>query len=137
VHRSQQRHLAQTDQPQSLLAKRHQSNAGRSTRVNRQRLHNPRPVNGLPSLGLRNARFTNPDALGARSMTRVPVGDQPADIEKQIRDMILEYISKPTGNCLFCCCCCLFVCLFVLLCVLCCCSYYSGCYRRQHRSSQL
>ena len=31
-------------------------------------------------------------------MTRIPVGDQPLDIEKQIRDMLLTYISKP--NCL-------------------------------------
>ena len=30
-------------------------------------------------------------------MTRVPVGDQPRDIEKQIRDMILKYISKPAS----------------------------------------
>jgi dynamin 1-like protein len=29
-------------------------------------------------------------------MTRVPVGDQPADIEAQIRGMIMTYISKPT-----------------------------------------
>ena len=28
-------------------------------------------------------------------VTRVPVGDQPRDIEKQIRDMLLKYISKP------------------------------------------
>jgi len=29
-------------------------------------------------------------------MTRVPVGDQPADIEKQIRSLILKYISAPS-----------------------------------------
>ncbi|KII89271.1 hypothetical protein PLICRDRAFT_602302 [Plicaturopsis crispa FD-325 SS-3] len=28
-------------------------------------------------------------------LTKVPVGDQPRDIEKQIRDMLLKYISKP------------------------------------------
>ncbi|KAF9505831.1 hypothetical protein BS47DRAFT_1489677 [Hydnum rufescens UP504] len=28
-------------------------------------------------------------------LTKVPVGDQPRDIEKQIREMILKYISKP------------------------------------------
>ena len=27
-------------------------------------------------------------------MTKVPVGDQPADIEQQIRGMILEFITK-------------------------------------------
>lgn len=31
-------------------------------------------------------------------MTKVPVGDQPADIEIQIRTMLLEFISKE--NCL-------------------------------------
>jgi len=31
-------------------------------------------------------------------MTKVPVGDQPADIEIQIRNMLLEFISK--DNCL-------------------------------------
>lgn len=29
-------------------------------------------------------------------MTRVPIGDQPADIETQIRDMIFQFISKET-----------------------------------------
>ena len=28
-------------------------------------------------------------------MTRVPVGDQPRDIGKQIKDMLFKYISKP------------------------------------------
>jgi replication fork clamp-binding protein CrfC len=28
-------------------------------------------------------------------LTEVPVGDQPKDIEKQIRDMLFKYISKP------------------------------------------
>eukprot|EP01117_Protostelium_nocturnum_P012378 TRINITY_DN4566_c0_g1_i1.p1 TRINITY_DN4566_c0_g1~~TRINITY_DN4566_c0_g1_i1.p1 ORF type:complete len:783 (-),score=329.56 TRINITY_DN4566_c0_g1_i1:186-2534(-) len=30
-------------------------------------------------------------------MTRVPVGDQPPDIENRIREMILQYISKPNS----------------------------------------
>lgn len=29
-------------------------------------------------------------------MTKVPVGDQPADIEKQIKDMIYTYVRKET-----------------------------------------
>lgn len=29
-------------------------------------------------------------------ITRVPVGDQPEDIETKIRDMIMEYIKQPT-----------------------------------------
>lgn len=31
-------------------------------------------------------------------LTRIPVGDQPADVEKRIRELILQYISKP--NCI-------------------------------------
>jgi dynamin 1-like protein len=30
-------------------------------------------------------------------ITKVPVGDQPKDIEKQIRDMIFKYIAKPNS----------------------------------------
>lgn len=30
-------------------------------------------------------------------LTKVPVGDQPKDIEKQIREMILKYITKPNA----------------------------------------
>lgn len=30
-------------------------------------------------------------------MTKVPVGDQPADIEIQIKDMIINYISNPNS----------------------------------------
>jgi vacuolar protein sorting-associated protein 1 len=30
-------------------------------------------------------------------LTKVPVGDQPKDIEKQIRDMIVKYITKPNA----------------------------------------
>ena len=31
-------------------------------------------------------------------MTKVPVGDQPADIEHQIREMLMQFVKKP--NCL-------------------------------------
>lgn len=30
-------------------------------------------------------------------LTKVPVGDQPRDIEKQIRDMLLKFIMKPNS----------------------------------------
>lgn len=30
-------------------------------------------------------------------LTKVPVGDQPKDIEKQIRDMVMKYISRPNA----------------------------------------
>lgn len=30
-------------------------------------------------------------------LTKVPVGDQPRDIERQIKDMLVKYISKPNA----------------------------------------
>ncbi|KAK7022889.1 Dynamin-related GTPase protein [Paramarasmius palmivorus] len=30
-------------------------------------------------------------------LTKIPVGDQPSDIEKQIRNLVLDYISKPNS----------------------------------------
>ncbi|CAG8719404.1 8438_t:CDS:10, partial [Acaulospora morrowiae] len=41
-----------------------------------------------------NLRIYSPNVL---TLTLVPVGDQPKDIEKQIRDMILKYITKPNA----------------------------------------
>lgn len=46
-----------------------------------------------------NLRIYSPNVLTLTlvdlpGMTRVPVGDQPKDIEKQIKDMILKYITK-------------------------------------------
>lgn len=46
-----------------------------------------------------NLRVFSPNVLTLTlvdlpGLTKVPVGDQPRDIEKQIRDMLLKYISK-------------------------------------------
>ncbi|KAK4104934.1 hypothetical protein N658DRAFT_418039 [Parathielavia hyrcaniae] len=46
-----------------------------------------------------NLRIISPNVLNLTlvdlpGLTRVPVGDQPRDIERQIRDMILKYIQK-------------------------------------------
>ena len=48
-----------------------------------------------------NLRIYSPNVLNITlidlpGLTKVPVGDQPADIEKQIRNMLMEYISKET-----------------------------------------
>jgi replication fork clamp-binding protein CrfC len=48
-------------------------------------------------------RIYSPDALSLTlvdlpGLTKIPVGDQPADIEKQIRQMVLKFISKE--NCI-------------------------------------
>lgn len=50
-----------------------------------------------------NLRIFSPNVLDVTlvdlpGLTKVPIGDQPPDIEQQIRDMILNYIGKP--NCL-------------------------------------
>ncbi|KAI0345080.1 hypothetical protein BDW22DRAFT_1469816 [Trametopsis cervina] len=47
-----------------------------------------------------NLRIFSPNVLTLTlvdlpGLTKVPVGDQPKDIEKQIRDMLMKYISKP------------------------------------------
>ncbi|KAK7035782.1 vacuolar protein sorting-associated protein 1 [Favolaschia claudopus] len=47
-----------------------------------------------------NLRIFSPNVLTLTlvdlpGITKVPVGDQPKDIEKQIRDMLFKYISKP------------------------------------------
>jgi len=47
-----------------------------------------------------NLRIYSPNVLNLTlidlpGLTKVPIGDQPADIEKQIRDMVLNFINKP------------------------------------------
>ncbi|KAI9221628.1 Dynamin central region-domain-containing protein [Blastocladiella britannica] len=56
---------------------------------------------GLSNLPI-NLRVYSPNVLTLTlidlpGLTKVPVGDQPKDIEMQIRDMILKYISKPNA----------------------------------------
>jgi replication fork clamp-binding protein CrfC len=48
-----------------------------------------------------NLRIFSPNVLTLTlvdlpGLTKVPVGDQPKDIEKQIRDMLMKYISRPS-----------------------------------------
>uniref|UniRef100_A0A673GH69 dynamin GTPase n=1 Tax=Sinocyclocheilus rhinocerous TaxID=307959 RepID=A0A673GH69_9TELE len=50
-----------------------------------------------------NLRVYSPNVLNLTlvdlpGMTKVPVGDQPADIEQQIRDMLMQFVTK--DNCL-------------------------------------
>ena len=49
-----------------------------------------------------NLRIFSPNVLTLTlvdlpGLTKVPVGDQPKDIERQIRDMVLRYIGKPNA----------------------------------------
>lgn len=54
----------------------------------------PVPIN----LRVYSPRVLNLTLIDLPGMTKVPVGDQPADIEQQIREMLLTYIKKE--NCL-------------------------------------
>lgn len=56
---------------------------------------------GISSIPI-NLRIYSPHILTLTlvdlpGLTKVPVGDQPPDIEKQIKDMLLKYISKPNS----------------------------------------
>ena len=48
-----------------------------------------------------NLRIFSPNVLTLTlvdlpGLTKVPVGDQPKDIERQIKDMLMKYISRPS-----------------------------------------
>lgn len=51
-------------------------------------------------LTLQVAEIHSPNVLNLTlvdlpGLTKIPVGDQPTDIERQIRNLVLDYISKP------------------------------------------
>lgn len=54
----------------------------------------PLPIN----LRIYSPHVLNLTLVDLPGLTKVPIGDQPADIEKQIRDMVLNFITKE--NCL-------------------------------------
>ncbi|KAJ5586694.1 Vacuolar protein sorting-associated protein 1 [Penicillium hispanicum] len=63
------------------------------TKVGRNAGISPAPI---------NLRIYSPNVLTLTlvdlpGLTKVPVGDQPKDIERQIRDMVMKYISKPNA----------------------------------------
>jgi len=62
------------------------------------KFHNPATL-GISPVPI-NLRIYSPNVLTLTlvdlpGLTKVPVGDQPRDIERQIKDMLLKYISKP------------------------------------------
>lgn len=52
------------------------------------------PIN----LKIYSPKVLNLTLVDLPGITKVPIGDQPTDIEKQIRNLILEYVAKP--NCI-------------------------------------
>ncbi|KAH3679356.1 hypothetical protein WICMUC_001037 [Wickerhamomyces mucosus] len=56
-------------------------------------------ISRLPiNLKIYSPKVLNLTLVDLPGITKVPIGDQPTDIEKQIRNLILEYIAKP--NCI-------------------------------------
>jgi dynamin 1-like protein len=53
----------------------------------------PEPIN----LKIYSNKVVNLTLVDLPGMTKVPIGDQPKDIEVQIRDLILQYISNPNS----------------------------------------
>ncbi|KAI9790191.1 MAG: Dynamin- GTPase protein [Peltula sp. TS41687] len=61
--------------------------AGNNKGINRQ------PIN----LKIYSPHVLNLTLVDLPGLTKVPIGDQPSDIEKQTRTLILEYIAKPNS----------------------------------------
>lgn len=56
-------------------------------------------INRVPiNLKIFSTKVLNLTLVDLPGITKVPIGDQPGDIEKQTRSLILEYVSKP--NCI-------------------------------------
>ncbi|KAK6455859.1 Dynamin central region-domain-containing protein [Scheffersomyces xylosifermentans] len=56
-------------------------------------------ISRLPiNLKIYSSRVLNLTLVDLPGLTKIPIGDQPTDIERQTRNLILEYISKP--NCI-------------------------------------
>ncbi|CAH0557171.1 unnamed protein product [Brassicogethes aeneus] len=53
----------------------------------------PEPIN----LKIYSTKVVNLTLVDLPGITKVPVGDQPADIEQQIRDLLLKYTSNPNS----------------------------------------
>lgn len=53
----------------------------------------PEPIN----LKIFSSRVVNLTLVDLPGITKVPVGDQPPDIEQQIRELVLKYIANPNS----------------------------------------
>ena len=53
-------------------------------------------INRLPiHLKIFSPNVLNLTLVDLPGLTKIPIGDQPTDIEKQIRTLVVEYIAKP------------------------------------------
>jgi dynamin 1-like protein len=59
-------------------------------------------ISKLPiSLRIHSPKVLDLTLVDLPGLTKIPVGDQPSDIERQIRKLVLDYISKPNRSVLF------------------------------------
>ncbi|KZT56849.1 hypothetical protein CALCODRAFT_496837 [Calocera cornea HHB12733] len=55
-------------------------------------------ISKLPiSLRIYSSKVLDLTLVDLPGLTKIPVGDQPSDIERQIRNLVLDYISKPNS----------------------------------------
>ena len=53
-------------------------------------------ISKLPiNLKIYSSNVVNLTLVDLPGLTKIPVGDQPSDIERQIRQLVLDYIQKP------------------------------------------
>jgi dynamin 1-like protein len=56
-------------------------------------------ISKLPiSLKIHSPKVLDLTLVDLPGLTKIPVGDQPSDIERQIRKLVLDYISKPNRS---------------------------------------
>jgi dynamin 1-like protein len=83
--------------PREMHCMRHvkcHSSSSRSLRVSIRQGISKLPIN-LKIYGPGVLNLTLVDLPG---LTKVPVGDQPTDIERQIKNLIVDYVSKPNAQ---------------------------------------
>ncbi|CAK7263091.1 vacuolar protein sorting-associated protein 1 [Sporothrix epigloea] len=72
---------------------REEINRETEAKVGRNAGISPSPIN----LRVYSPNVLNLTLVDLPGLTKVPVGDQPRDIERQIRDMVMKFISKPNA----------------------------------------
>ncbi|CAK7206963.1 vacuolar protein sorting-associated protein 1 [Sporothrix eucalyptigena] len=72
---------------------REEINRETEAKVGRNAGISPAPIN----LRVYSPNVLNLTLVDLPGLTKVPVGDQPRDIERQIRDMVMKFISKPNA----------------------------------------
>lgn len=91
------RYLAKPHQLENLLSQRPHPHPRRPSRTHQGPSSFPPLSSPRTTPTLVEAKSDTTSSSPRSLLTQVPVGDQPRDIEKQIRDMLLKFISKPNA----------------------------------------